>query len=120
MELSEVGFMKTLKALKTATIWNCIFCLSCIISIICFAVNHYYNTNLLSLIGTLFVYGWMVNPIPLILCIRCFKLYLTERKNEKSKQTIGNKWIWIFIWPVITTAFWVLGGGLFVVITGGV
>ena len=112
--------MKTLKALKTATIWNCIFCFSCLISIICFAVNHYYHTNLLSLIGTLFVYGWMVNPIPLILCIRCLKLYLTERKNEESKQTIGNTWIWILVWPVITTAFWVFGGGLFVVITGGV
>ena len=112
--------MKTLKALKTATIWNCIFCLSCIISIICVAVNHYYNTNLLSLVGTLFVYGWMVNPIPLILCIRCFKLYMTERKNEKAKQTIRKKWILIFIYPVITTVFWVFGGGLFVVITGGV
>ena len=112
--------MKTLKALKIASILNSIFCLSCIISIICLAINHYYKTNLLSLIGAIFVYGWMVNPIPLILCIRCFKLYLTERKNEKSKQTIGRKWIWIFIWPVITTAFFVLGCGLFVVITGGV
>ncbi len=112
--------MKTLKELKTVTVWNCIFCFSCIISIICFAVNHYYNTDLLSLIGTLFVYGWMVNPIPLILCIRCFKSYLTERKNEESKQTIGNRWIWILVCPVIATAFWVIGGVLFVVITGGV
>ena len=112
--------MKTLRALKIASILNSIFCLSCIISIICFAVNHYYQTNLLSLIGVLFVYGWMVNPIPLISCILCFILYLTERKVETERQTIGWKWIWILIWPVITTAFWVFGGGLFVIITGGV
>ena len=112
--------MKTLKALKTATIWSCIFCLSCIISIICFAINHYHKSNFLSLIGTSFIYGWMVNPIPFILCVRCFKIYLTERKNEIAKQTIGRKWIWIFILPVITTAFFVFGGGLFVLITGGV
>ncbi len=112
--------MKTLKALKAITIWNCIFIFSCIISIICLAVNHYYNTNVLSLIGTLFVYGWMVNPIPLILCIRCLKLYLTERKNETTKQIIGWKWIWLFVWPIITTTLWWLGGGLFVKFTGGV
>ena len=112
--------MKTLRALKIASILNSIFCLSCIISIICFAVNHYYKTNLLSLIGAISAYGWIANPIPLILCIRCFKLYLTERKSEIAIQTIGRKWIWIFIWPIITTAFWVFGGVLFVVITGGV
>ena len=112
--------MKTLKALKITSILNGIFCLSCIISIICCAVNHFYKTNLLSFIGAIFVYGWMVNPIPLISCIQCFTLFLTERKNEIARQTIGQKWIWIFIWPVITTSFWVFGGGLFVVITGGV
>lgn len=112
--------MKTLKALKITSILSGVLCLSCIISIICFAVNHYYKSNFLSLIGTLFIYGWMVNPIPLILCVRCFKIYLTERKNEIARQTIGRKWIWIFILPVITTAFWMFGGGLFVVITGGV
>ena len=112
--------MKTLKALKAATIWSCIFCLSCIISIICFAVDHYYNTNILSLIGTFFLYGWVANPVPLISCIRCLKLYITELKNEKDKQIIGKKWTMIFVWPVITTAFWVFGGGLFAVITGGV
>ena len=112
--------MKTLRALKIASILNSIFCLSCVISIICFAVNHYYQTNLLSLIGVLFVYGWMVNPIPLISCVLSFKFYLTERKSEMARQIIGQKWIWIFIWPVITTAFWVIGGGLFVEITGGV
>ena len=112
--------MKTVKALKITSILNGIFCFSCILSIICFAVNHYYKTDLLSLIGALFVYGWMVNPIPLISCILCFVLYLTERKIETVRQTIGRKWIWIFIWPFITTAFWVFGGGLFAVITGGV
>lgn len=112
--------MKTIKALKTVTIWNCIFCFSCILSVICLAINHYCNTNALSLIGAISVYGWMVNPIPLILCIRCFKLYLKERKDELTKQAIGWKWIWIFVWPIITTILWLLSGGLFVMFTGGV
>ncbi len=112
--------MKTLKALKTATIWNCIFCFSCILSTVCFAIDEYYNASLLFSIGFLFVYGWMVNPFAIISCYWCLKAYLSEHKDPDYKQIIGRKWVWIFIWPIITTALWFLGGGLFVKFTGGV
>ena len=112
--------MKTLKALKTATIWNCIFCFSCILSTVCLAIDEYYNASKLFSIGILSVYGWMVNPFAIISCFWCLKAYLSERKDPDYKQIIGRKWVWIFIWPVITTALWLLGGLLFVKFTGGV
>lgn len=112
--------MKTTKALKTATIWNCIFCFSCVLSTVCFAIDEYYDVSTLFGIGILAIYGWMVNPFPIISCFRCLKTYLAERKIPLYKQTIGRKWIWIIIWPIITTILWVICSVLFVEFTGGV
>jgi hypothetical protein len=111
---------KTLKALKTATIWNCIFCFSCVLSTICFAIDEYYDVSILRGIGIITVYGWMVNPFAIISCFRCLKVYLLERKDPDYKQIIGRKRFWIFIWPIITTVLWLFGGLLFVKFTGGV
>ena len=111
---------KTLKALKTATIWNCIFCCSCILSTVCFALNHFYGISLFFSIGVLVMYGWIVNPFGIISCFRCLKVYLSEYKTPGSKQIIGRKWIWIFVWPIVTIAFWLIAGGLFIEFTGGV
>ena len=112
--------MKTLKALKTATIWNCVFCFSCVLSIIYFGINDYYDVGVLFRIGDIAVCGWMVNPFAIISCLRCLKVYLAERKNPDYKQKIGKKWVWVLVFPVITTALWILGFLLFVRFTGGV
>ena len=112
--------LKTLKALKNVTIFNCIFCISWLVSIICLYVYNRYDVRVFLDIGVLSVYGWMVNPLGLIFCYRALKAYLSERKDPAYKQMIGKRWIWILIWPVITTVIWVIGGGLFVLFTGGV
>ena len=111
--------MKTLKAIKTATIWNCIFCFSCVLSTVCLAIAEGYDSRLFD-VGMIAVYGWMVNPFPIISCIRCLTVYLAERKNPMYQQMIGRKWVWIILWPVITTVLWIVSGGLFVKFTGGV
>ena len=105
--------MKTIKALKSVTIWNFIFLFSWILTFVCLSIDS-------NSIGILAVYGWMVNPFAIIACIRCLKIYLKERKDPISNRLIAKKWVWIFLWPVFTTILWGLGGGLFVYFTGGV
>ena len=112
--------MKTLKALKTAAIWNCVFCFSWVLSTACLVIDEYYDISFFFSFGIIFIYGWMVNPFPIISCFRCLKVYLKERQNPYYEHVIGRKWIWIFIWPIITTILWIIGGGLFVKFTGGV
>lgn len=112
--------MKTLKKLKTTFILNGIFCFCCIASTICLAINHYCNIYIFFGIGVLLAYGWMVNPFAIISCFRCFAAYLSERKMPECKQLIGRKWVWIIIWPIITTILYLLSAGLFIAFTGGV
>ena len=112
--------MKTIKALKAVTIWNCIFCFFWILSILCLAIHEYYDVYILFGIGVIGIYGWMVNPFPIISCYRCHKIYLAERQVPLYKQQVGKKWVWIYIWPIITTVLWIVGGVLFVEFTGGV
>ena len=112
--------MKTLKALKITSILNSIFCIFCIASTVCFAVNHYYNLRDFFSVGMLLVYGWIINPVGIVSFFVCLVLFLIERKNQESKQAMGKKWIWIFVWPIVTTVFYLTAGGLMVVLTGGV
>ena len=112
--------MQTIKALKAAAVWSCVFCASCILSTVCFAVDECYDVKVLFVIGVITVYGWMVNPFAIISCFRSLKIYLAERKKPDCKQMIGRKWVWIIVFPIITTVFWLLGGLLFIKFTGGV
>ena len=117
--------MKTLKSLKITSLLNGIFCLCCIISVSCMAINHYLiinsiNINIFAVIGAIANFGWMINPVGIISFFVSLIIYVSERKNPESKQVIGKKWIWIFILPVITTIFYLTSIYLFVQITGGV
>lgn len=116
--------MKTLKALKVTSILNSIFCLCCIISLTCFAIRGYFVLdrfeNIIAILGTITFSCWMINPIGIVSFCVCIELFLKERKNQEAKQTIGLKWIWIFVWPVITTVFYFVSIYLLVEITGGV
>ena len=103
--------MKTLKALKITSVLNGIFCFFCIASTVCFAINRYFDIRAFFSVGRLLVYGWIINPVGIVSFIICFKLFLTERKSPEAKQVIGMKWIWIFVWPIITTVLYLYAGG---------
>jgi len=111
--------MKTLKALKITSILQILFCLFCMISTVGFAFGDPFENYILFAIAEFSLYGWIANPVGIISFIVCLRLFLKERKAPESKQIIGKKWIWIFIWPIITTLFWIIGGGLMVKFTGG-
>lgn len=112
--------MKTLKALRITSILNGIFCFFCIASTVCFAVTRYYDSEQFFRIGNILIYGWIINPVGIVSFIVCLALFLAERKNQEPKQVMGKKWVWIFIWPVITTVLYITAGVLTVAFTGGV
>ncbi len=109
--------MKTLKALKITSILQILYCFFCIVSNVCFALSNYFDDIFFS-IGMFSLYCWATNPVGIISFIVCLRLFLRERKLPDAKQIIGKKWIWIYVWPVITTLFWVIGGGIMVQLTG--
>ncbi len=113
--------MKTLKALKITSILNSIFCLCCMMSLTCLAINRHCELGTFeNIIGGIPLLCWIINPVGIVSFIICLFLFLIERKNEESRQLLGKKWIWIFIWLAITTVFYFVSIFLLVGITGGV
>lgn len=116
--------MKTLKALKITSILNSIFCFFCIASTACFAISHFQclsdDWRTLFKIANVLIYGWVANPVAPISFLVCITFFLIERKQPENSHLIGKKWIWIFIWPIITTFFYFVALMLTVAFTGGV
>ena len=112
--------MKTLKALKITSILQIIYCIYCFVPIICLIIGGGSPVSLLTDISILLFYFVAINPIAIISFIICLSYFLAERKKPEQKQLIGKKWIWIFIWPIVTTVFYITAGGLMAVLTGGV
>ena len=112
--------MKTLKALKITSVLNGIFCFFCIASTVCFAINRYFDLRTFFDTANILVYGWIINPVGIISFVVCLVLFLVERKQPENRQLIGRKWIWIFIWPIVTTVLYLAAAVLTVAFTGGV
>lgn len=118
--------MKTLKALKITSALQIIFCVFCIASTVCFGISRYqFLTDSASWrstfdIANILIYGWVANPVAPISFVVCFVLFLIERKQPENRQVIGKKWIWIFVWPVVTVFFYFVALMLSVAFTGGV
>ena len=112
--------MKTLKALKITSILNGVFCFFCTSSTVCFAINRYYDIRAFFSVGMFLTYSWIINPVGIVSFVVCLSLFLSERKNQEAKQIIGKKFIWIFVWPAITTVFYFIAMGFLVETTGGV
>ena len=112
--------MKTLKAIKITSILNGIFCFFCVASIVCFAINRYFDLRVFFDIANILIYGWIINPVGIISFVVCLMLFLTECKSSEAKQVMEKKWIWIFIWPIITTLLYLVSSILTVAFTGGV
>ena len=103
--------MKTLKALKITSILNGIFCFSCVASTVCFAILRYFDIRAFFSVGMILTCGWIINPVGIVSFVVCLSIFLSERKNEEAKQVIGKKWIWIFVWPIITTILYLYACG---------
>lgn len=111
--------MKTGKAFEITSIINSIFCFICLGSTACLAIGYYCDLPVLTDIAYYFVYGWALYPVTLLMFVVCLVTYLVERKSPEAKQAIGKQWLWIFLWPLVTTGFlvfavaelaWFMGG----------
>ena len=112
--------MKTLRGLKISSIVNGIFCFFCIVFIICMILSHHFGTKVVAVIYVTATIGWMFNPMPIISFILCRRLYSMERCSPEARQIIGKKYIWIYIWPVISVLFYFAAMRCLVDFTGGV
>ena len=112
--------MKTLKALKITSILNGIYCFCCIVFAVYLTIDQYYSVGAIEVIGVIATFGWLINPSPFVTLIINLVFFLVEWRSPEAKQIIGKKYIWIFVWPVITTLFYFVAMGFLVEITGGV
>ena len=110
--------MKTLKTLKITSILNGIFCFFCVAFVICLFINQHDSNNIVKIIGGISGIGWLINPTPLISFILCVGAFSDEHHCPDMRQIIGKKYLWIYIWPVITTLCYFATLGFLIELTG--
>lgn len=110
----------TLDCLKITGVLQSIYCLCWIIVIGILLIDIKADNRLLMNIGVFSLICSAFNPIGIISFVFNLQAYLVDRKKPEAKAQIGVKAAWIFLWPVITTVFWVFGIVAVVEITGGV
>lgn len=118
--------MRTRKVLKITSVLNGIFCLLCVASTVCFAISDYLYAHhmaswdiFLNIAGVLAL-GWAVNPAAPISFVIGMIIFCMEYRQPENRPLIGKKWIWILVWPVITTIFYFAALIFAMAFTGGV
>ena len=103
--------MKTLKALKITSVVQIIYCLYWLAIPLLLLIGFYTNANACLQIGTyLFFYTVeFVILVPFICFVINLSYFLKESKDAEQKQQMGKKWIWIFVWPIISIIFFFIG-----------
>ena len=108
--------MKTLRNLKITGIIQTIYCAYSLISTLLMIIAS--NTGNLALLNKMaFLFYYTVEFSMFILPV-CFVVnlesFIKERKHPEQRNIIGKKWIWIFIWPVITSICFFIHGFPFI------
>lgn len=112
--------MKTIKWLKVSVILQAIFVFFCISSLLCFVVNRYMDIDIFFSLGNILLYGWIINPIGLIILIVGLILYFSEKRVPDKRTKIGRKWIWFVLFFIIDLLLYLISAVLTVVLIGGV
>lgn len=102
--------MKTLKVLKITSIIQGLYCLYCFVIFLLIFIGFNTTANTCLQIGTFIFYSTIEFTIfiaPVCFFINLFS-FIKERKDPEHKKIIGKKWIWIFVWPIITTVFFLI------------
>ena len=112
--------MKLQKSLWITSVLQGFYCLICLASTVCFGVCRFTDSREFFDLGNALMPLWMLNPIAVPCFIANLFFFLYEKENPEFHSRMGRKWIWVFLWPVITTFLWFLSVILLVAFTGGV
>ena len=112
--------MKLQKSLAITSILQSVFCLICIASSICFGICRYTGDRTFFEAGNTLTPYWMLNPIAFPCFVVNLYYYIYERHESEFKRRVGRKWVWVFLWPVITTVMYLAALVALVAFTGGV
>jgi len=105
--------IKMLKALQL------VFMFSSVLSILCFGIFRYLDIDAFFYIGNILLYGWIINPVGLIMLTVGFYLFL-GRKNSENKSNAAFGWGWYMIFFALDLLLYLTCGGLLAILTGGV
>ena len=102
--------MKTLKTLKITSIIQIIYCTYCLLSTLLIIIG--INIGPIVLANTMLYIFYATVEFSIFIMPMCFianlVTFLKERKSPEQINVIGKKWIWIFIWPIIATVFFLI------------
>lgn len=116
--------IKTVKYMKWTQRSAICYILFCFISISLFAISdsshiEFGNRDLFDF-AILTLPLWMTNPMVLIISFLGLREYFDERLDETKKDLLEQKWIVFVFWSIVSVLSWMVSGGMFVQITGGV
>ena len=112
--------MKTVKLLKISIVLQSIFAFFCVASSLCFGIHRYFDIDLFFSLGTILLYGWIINPIGPLSLILGLIFFFSEKGEDENRKIIEKKWIWFILFFVIDILLYLTAGVLLVHFTGGV
>ena len=102
--------MITSTSIKVTSILQIIYCLYCITSTLLIVIG--VNNGPLIIANLMLFLFYTVTAYSIIIAPVCFLInlvfFLLECKDPEQKRLIGKKWIWIFVWPVISTVCYMI------------
>ena len=102
--------MKTLKALKITSVIQAIFCTYCLLSTLLIVIGT--SVGPIFLANTMLFLFYATVEFSILIVPICFIInlitFIKERKYPEQRNILGKKWIWIFVWPIIATVFFLI------------
>ena len=102
--------MKTLKALKITSVIQGIFCAYSLISTLLIIIGT--STGPIILANSMLFLFYSTVEFSIFIMPICFianlVFFIEECKSPEQRNIIGKKWIWIFVWPIIVTVFFLI------------
>ncbi len=112
--------MKTMRWLKISVVLQAIFVFFSVASILCFGINHYFDTRILGSIGEILAQFWILNPVAPVTLIVGLILYFAEKRDEENRLKIGRKWLWFIVLFAFDVLLYLTSAVLLVALTGGI
>lgn len=102
--------MKTLTSLKITSAVQALYCIYCLLSTLLIIVGVRIGPVILANVMLIIFYSTV--EFSIFIMPACFVVnlvfFIIERQYPQQRAILGKKWIWIFVWPVIVTVFFLI------------